>query len=269
MWGAASVRHSPAMRSVLERLAADPAHAGLFLDFDGTLAPIIDDPPSARMIPEAGPIVADLARRLGLVAVVSGRPAAFLGERAAIPRVRLLGLYGLEEWVDGQRRPRPETTEWAPAVARARVRLRDAFDGVDGVLIEDKALSVAVHWRNAADRDAAGLLVDRVVTDIAVDTGLAREPGKLVEELRPPVAWDKGATVRALADELELGALAYVGDDRGDLPAFEAVQERGGAAIVVAQGLETPPVLLEIADVVLQGAEGVVEWLRELRDAVG
>ncbi|MDQ3974139.1 MAG: trehalose-phosphatase, partial [Actinomycetota bacterium] len=99
------------------------------------------------------------------------------------------------------------------------------------------------------------------------DTGLASEPGKLVAELRPPVDWDKGAAVRALADELGLRTVAYVGDDRGDLAAFEAVRELDGIAVAVDHGPETPAELADAADVVL-GSDAVGDWLRGLRDAL-
>lgn len=252
----------------VRRLAAEPASAGLFLDFDGTLAPIVDDPAAARMPPELEPVLADLVDRLGLLAVVSGRPASFLAEQAAVPGARLLGLYGLQEWTDGDVRVRPEAARWQDAVDAARRRIADALADRDGVTVEDKGLSVAVHWRNAADRQRAERDVGALLDAVAADTGLASEPGKLVAELRPPVDWDKGAAVRALADELDLRTVAYVGDDRGDLAAFEAVRELDGVAVAVDHGPETPAELADAADVTLPGSDAVADWLRGLRDAL-
>lgn len=249
-------------------LAAEPARSGLYLDFDGTLAPIVSDPRSSRMGEGVDSVLAELAIRLGLVAVVSGRPAAFLAERAAVPGVRLLGLYGLEEWRDGSLRVRPEVTRWHDKVVEATRRLAAAFAGVEGVYVEGKGLAVAVHWRNAADRVAAETAVIGVVAEIADATGLAREAGKFVEELRPPVAWDKGATVTATAAEANLARVTYIGDDLGDLPAFAAVRTLGGLAIVVDQGSETPGDLLAAADLRLAGSEAVSELLAALAAAL-
>ncbi|HEY8338973.1 MAG TPA: trehalose-phosphatase [Egibacteraceae bacterium] len=240
--------------------------AGLVLDFDGTLAPIVADPETSALPPRLVPVLAGLAARLPLVAVVSGRPVAFLAERVDVAGVRLLGLYGLEQWLDGRRVVRPEAAVWQEAVDRARRRLREAVAGRDGVVVEDKGLAVAVHFRNAPDRAAAAEAVAEAVAAVAADTGLRREPGKLVEELRPPVDVDKGAGVRALAQELGLDVVVYVGDDLGDLPAFAAARDLGGGAIAVDHGAETPAAVRDAADAVLDGTDAVADWLTALRD---
>lgn len=252
-----------------ERLAAAAEHAGLFLDFDGTLAPIVDDPAAAAMPAELAPVLTEVAARLRLLAVVSGRPAAFLAERVGAHRgLRLLGLYGLQEWVDGAGRARPEAADWQPAIDAAKERVAVALAAADGVVIEDKGLSVAVHWRNAPDREQAGRSVALLTEGLAAETGLACEPGKFVQELRPPVEWDKGASVRALTRELGLREVVYIGDDLGDLAAFAAAQELGGAAIAVETD-ETPARLRAAADAVLPGTDAVAGWLTRLRAALG
>lgn len=251
---------------VIRRLAGDAAGAGLCLDFDGTLSAIVDDPRGSRLAEGVADVLDDLTGRLGTVAVISGRPAGFLAERVPVPGARLLGLYGLQEWTDGGARPRPEAAEWEDAIAVARDDLREALRGFDGVYIEDKDLSVAVHWRNAADREAAEREVDLVVGALAAETGLKQQAGKLVTELRPPVEWDKGACVHALVTELDLDTVVYLGDDLGDLDAFEATHAHGGSAVAVDHGEETPAQLLDAADAVLPGTEAVVTWLVRLRD---
>jgi trehalose 6-phosphate phosphatase len=256
----------PSVERLTRRLVQTAERAGLLLDFDGVLAPIVDDPASSAMPPELAPVLARLARRLGCVAVISGRPVAFLVDRAAVDGVRLLGLYGLQEWAEGRPRARREATAWQDVVDGVKDRIAAALAGVPGVVLEDKGLSVAVHWRNAPDRDRAGRMVGELAEVLAAQTGLAREPGKLVEELRPPVDWDKGASVRALHDELALRDVVYVGDDLGDLAAFAAAYEVGGAAIAVDHGHETPRQLREAADAVLVGTGGVVAWLTALAD---
>lgn len=250
-------------------LAADPSAAGLFCDLDGTLAPIVPDPTTTRLEPEARDLLGRLASRLGVVAVISGRPAAFLRERAAAPGVLLLGLYGLETATDSEIVARPEIAGWQPIVESAKQRLAGDLDGRDGIWVEDKGRTVAVHWRNAPDQAAAERMVDAAVSAIAEDTGLAVEPGKLVAELRPPTDWDKGAAVAAAADERGLRRLTYVGDDLGDLPALEAARARGGIAIGVEQGGETPAQVRAAADLMLDGHDGVRAWLRRLDRVLG
>lgn len=249
-----------------DRLAARPSEAGLFLDFDGTLAPIVADPATSALPASLGAVLGRLARHLGVVAVVSGRPVAFLADRVAVDGVRLLGLYGLQEWVDGTVRPRPEAIAWASAVDAAKDAMAGGLPGAQGVVLEDKGLSVALHWRNAPDRERAGRLVGLLTRAVAAQTGLHRESGKLVEELRPPVDWDKGAAVRALAADLGLRTVVVVGDDLGDLPAFAAAQELGGAAVAVEAGRETPAELREAADVTVGGTQAIATWLGDLAE---
>lgn len=245
-------------------MTSDPGGTGLILDFDGVLAPIVDDPTASAMPEEAGRALQTLARSLAVVAIVSGRPAAFLAERAGVPDVRLLGLYGTEEWSDGRIVARPEAEEWVPALDEARDRFALALAGHPGVVLEDKGLAVALHWRNAEDRKAAGAFVGALVAEVAQDTGLAPEPGKLVAELRPPLAWDKGAAVDVLIEEFALRHPVYFGDDLGDLPALRAVRAAGGVAVLVEHGDETPGELREAAGVVFEGVSAVADYLAAL-----
>lgn len=253
---------------LIQDIATAPASAGLVLDFDGVLAPIVDDPATSAMTEGLDEVIEVLGRRLAVVAIVSGRPANFLGDRAAIPGVRLLGLYGTEEWRDGGPVARPEAAAWQPALDDARDRFALALAGHPGVVMEDKGLAVALHWRNAEDRKAAADFVGSLVADVAADTGLAREPGKFVEELRPPVEWDKGSSVKALAAEFDLRTVIYAGDDRGDLPAFAAARELGGHALVVEHGGETPDDVRAVADVILDGVDAMREWLTDVAAAL-
>lgn len=251
------------------RIAADREGAGLFLDFDGTLTAIVDDPATSAIDLGTRQLLGHLAHRLRVVAVVSGRPASFLLERAAAPGVRLLGLYGLEEADDRGVTPRPELAQWQPAVDRALKQLHDEFDGRDGLMVEDKGGTVAVHWRRARDQEAAEELVRRVTSEVADATGLGLERGKKVAELRPPVDWDKGTAIAAIADDHNLSEIVYFGDDLGDLAAFATVHARGGVAVAVDQDDETPPDLREVSDVQLPGPTGVKDWLNELAELLG
>ena len=160
-----------------------------------------------------------------------------------------------------------EVERFRDTVARATAELHHRFDDADGIRVEDKGLAVAVHWRQATDEPAARRLVQDAVAELIASTGLHREPGKLVEELRPPVREDKGTAVRRLIQEGELETVAYAGDDLGDVPALLAVAELGGHALVVGHGAETSPAVTAAAHVVFEGVEGFAAWLRDLRDA--
>ena len=249
-------------------LAGAGRAGGLVLDFDGTLAPIVDDPNLSALPAGLAEHLAHLARHLGVVAIVSGRPATFLADRASVPGVRLLGLYGTQQWRDDRPVAHPEAAAFEPALDEARDRLTLALAGHPGVVFEDKGLAVALHWRNAEDRAAAGAFVVDLVEQVAADTGLAHEPGKFVAELRPPLAWDKGTSVTALCRELVLSTVVYVGDDLGDLPALAAARAAGGIAMVVDHGEETPQEVRDAGDVVFDGTPAVAAWLATVAAAV-
>jgi trehalose 6-phosphate phosphatase len=244
-------------------LAADPARAALVLDFDGVLARIGDDPAASALEPGTAAVLAELAQHLGVVAVLSGRPLAFLRQRVDVRGVALHGSYGVQ-WREGDEdRVLEEVGRWQPAVDTAAGALRAAFGDTDGVHVEDKGIAVAVHWRRAPEQEQA---VAAVVAELVAGTGLRAEPGKLVVELRPPLEQDKGTALRRIA--AGLGTVVYAGDDRGDLPALRVARELGGHAVVVEHGRETAPELLEVAEVVLQGTDEVTLWLTGLRDAL-
>jgi trehalose 6-phosphate phosphatase len=250
-------------------LAADPARARLICDFDGVLAPIVADPTASAMPPAVAITLGALARRFALVAVLSGRPLDFLRERVPVPGVQLLGSYGMERYRDGQPYVAPAARIWLQPVREASARLAEHFAHWPGVRVEDKAVSVAVHWRQAADPDAAANQVRRVTSSIAAATGLRAEPGKLVEELRPPIDTDKGSTVAELLSSGKPGPAAYAGDDLGDLPALEVIRTAGGYALVVDHREETDPRLLEVADQVFPGTDAFARWLSDLAEAAG
>lgn len=256
------------MSDAVAALLADPANALLALDFDGTLAPIVARPEDARPISGTLPVLARLADTLGQVAVISGRAAAEvvgLGELDRVPGIRVLGHYGLQAWQDGRlASPDPE-----PGVEQARQRLPQLLaDAPDGVYVEDKKHSVAVHTRPAADPQQALDDLTPALWELAAATGLEAVPGKYVLELRPPGV-DKGTALRELIAAVAATTVIYVGDDVGDLPAFRvvtALREAGeidglAVAAIVPDAVDVPAELRDAADLVLPGPDGVVAWL--------
>jgi trehalose 6-phosphate phosphatase len=255
--------------TALQALAANPADSGLVLDFDGVLAPIVEDPTTSAMPDRVTAVLARLAKSLGLVAVMSGRPVDFLADRVRVTGIKLLGSYGIEQIRDGLRQLDPDAKEWLGKVRQASQALDERLSAWPGIRVEKKSVSVAVHWRQAPDHEAAANEVRRVAAQIAAETGLRLEPGKLVEELSPPIDVDKGSAIVALLAAEKPTTIAYAGDDLGDIPALRAVREAGGYALVVDHGPETDPRVLELADQTYSGTDNFAAWLAELADAIG
>jgi trehalose 6-phosphate phosphatase len=255
----------------LDAIAADPAHALIASDYDGTLAPIVADPAAALAAHGAATALSRLAASAGTVAIITGRPAAeavALGGFAGIDGLVVLGHYGAERWQAGVLTP----AQAPDGVAKARSALPGllaATGAPDGTRLEDKGSALAVHTRQAADPEAALARLRDPLAALAADTGLTVEPGRYVIELRPSGA-DKGAALRALAGERAARSVLFCGDDLGDLAAFAAVGELRAAGVpgckVCSRSPESPPVAAA-ADLVVEGPPGVVSFLSALAGA--
>jgi trehalose 6-phosphate phosphatase len=246
--------------AALAPFRARPADAAAVVDFDGTLSPIVDDPAAARAADGAAEALVALAARLGLVAVMSGRPTDFL-RTVLPPGVTLSGLYGLEIVREGVRTDHPDAATWRATVADAA--RRSAEHGPAGMDVEPKGLSLTLHYRRhpeAADAVAAWAYEE------AARSGLEVRAAKMSIELHPPIAADKGTALEALAGGF--GAVCFVGDDRGDLPAYDALDRMAAQGIhalrVAVASDEAPAELLARADLVLDGPLAVVAFLRRL-----
>lgn len=252
-----------------DRLAARAGEVALCLDFDGTLSPIVDDPAAARPLAGVVELLEPLASRFAAVALISGRPAGYLAEHAAAPGVRYLGLYGLQEIRDGRLRVDPRLEAARPAVQAAGQDLRSsAVVRASGAHLEDKEYAVAVHTRRTDDPGKWSGPIDEAVREIAERRGLEVIPGKLVWELGPRVHADKGDAVRRVVAESSARSVVVVGDDLGDLPAFNAVAQlvadRHDGLRVAVRSAEAPAPLLADADLILEGPPGVLDFLRRL-----
>lgn len=241
--------------------------AGLVMDFDGVLSRITDDPSASELLPGTEGILADLAAKLSVVALLSGRPVAFLADRASIPGLELYGAYGLERFTGSGIEVVPEAEQWLTAVEETTRVLHQELDGVEGIFVEDKSLAVAVHWRRAPDRDGAVELVAPLIQEVIDTYGLRHEPGKFVEELRMPLEQDKGTALQRIISTRDLQTVAYAGDDRGDVPAFEAATVTGGHTLVV-DGPDMAPEVSRITGAHFDGPEDFQSWLRQLNNTL-
>lgn len=260
----------------LAAVLAEPSRAVVAVDFDGTLAPIVERPEDARPAAGAVDALTALAASVGRLAVVTGRGAedvVRLGGLDAVPRLHVFGHYGLEEWSGGTL----SSPDPLPAVDEVRRRLPDLLaDAPEGVHVEDKTHSVVVHTRPAADPAGALATLTASLQSLADETGLETVPGRFVVELRPPGV-DKGGAVHRIVSSYDARSVIYVGDDLGDLAAFDAVESlrHGGAvpgltvASVDPAHDDSPRELADRADLVLAGPDAVVAWLAALAAAIG
>ena len=249
--------------AALNAIATRVETAGLVMDFDGVLSPIIDDPSVSELLPGTEELLASLATKLRRVALLSGRPVDFLARRVTIPGVALYGSYGLEQQIGGGISVLGDAERWMPNMQAATQWLHRELDGVDGIHVEDKTLAVAVHWRRATDHAAAAEAIDPLIQQAASQHGLRREPGKFVDELRIPVNQDKGTALDRIMNEGGLEVTAYAGDDRGDLPAFRAVSVAKGHALIV-HGPDMAPDVETVTGAHFRGPEDFQLWLKRL-----
>lgn len=255
----------------LAALIAQPARALIAVDFDGTLAPIIDDPAAARAVPAAAAALRRLAGLAGTVAIITGRPArdaASFAGIADVPGVVVLGHYGMQRLERG----RLSAPEPPPGLREARAELPGLLKaaGADqGTWVEDKGEALAVHTRKAASPQQELERLRDQLGGLAARTGLALEPGRFVLELRPPGA-DKGRAIGDLAAERAPAAILFCGDDLGDKPAFAAVRqlrETGTPGLLVCSGSAEVPDLAAEADLVTDGPDGIAALLAGLAAA--
>lgn len=251
---------------------ADPARTILALDFDGTLAHVVDDPNEAFAHERSVRALGRLGAVLGKVAIITGRPVrqalelgAFEG-REGLERLTICGQYGAERWDaesgDIREPARPEAITRLGALLPGWLAEHDA----ERVRVEDKGLAMALHTRGIE----AGLLDDLAapLAVLAAELGLAVEPGRQVVELRA-ASVDKGDALRGLVEEVGARQVIFAGDDLGDLPAFDAVDElraSGLTGLLICSASTEQDALVARSDLVLDGPDAVADWLGELAD---
>ena len=213
----------------------DPMRHGLFLDYDGTLVAIAPTPDEAVADDAARQLLGRLERRLGgALAIVTGRPVGDIDRFLAPLRLTVAGLHGLDLRPSGQ--PTGELPASAPALAPVRQAFAELSGRFPGTLVEDKRLSVALHYRLRPAAAASALdLATRLVNESAGTLRL--QPGKMVVELLPAGS-DKGTAIGTLAATAPFAGRrpVFVGDDVTDEAGFRAVNALGGLSVRVGAG---------------------------------
>jgi trehalose 6-phosphate phosphatase len=255
--------------------AAD--HLLVGLDFDGTLAPIVEDPEEAHIHADASGVLVRLAAQVGAIAVITGRPARQVLALGGLDEVGneigeggrelfVLGQYGNERWTSTDRRViSPKPPRGLATFTSDLPRLLRRADAAEA-WIEEKGLAVAVHTRRLEDPEASFERLLPVLRDAAHAHDLDVEPGKAVIEVRAH-GMHKGAAVHKLVEELEARAVLFCGDDLGDIEAFKAVEElrgQGMPALLVCSASKEESALADLADVLVDGPEGVLGLLEDL-----
>lgn len=245
-------------------------HPVFFLDYDGTLTPIVSRPEDAVLGAGMRQVLERLAERHP-VAVVSGRDRRDVEQRVGVEGIYYAGSHGFD--IAG---PAAEVTYQAaehviPVVEAVTRRLEAELVGIEGAQVEPKRFTVAVHYRRAAPSDVPRMeaIVDRLVAE---HPELRKAGGKKVWEIRPALDWDKGRAVewilRVMIGEMGLDPEAvvpiYVGDDETDEDAFRAVAAHDPPGIGI---LVTPTPVPTAARFTLRDPDEVrklLEWLTGL-----
>lgn len=263
---------SGAWATLLEPLRAQPERAAILTDVDGTLAPIAERAADATVLDGTREALTALSERYGLVGCVSGRQATDARRLVGLDVVAYAGNHGLELLLPGESEPRLDPS--LDGRERQAAEFLAEIDGrlaATGLRTEDKGPIQALHWRGAADEEAAQSRAHEIAIE-AGKAGLEPRWGRKVLELRPVGGGGKDAAVASLLAGEDLDRAVYAGDDRTDLDAFRRLaelREAGELSAAVRVGVlspERPMELAEEADLTVEGPEqwlAILEWLAE------
>lgn len=213
----------------------------VFLDYDGTLTPIVARPELAILSDSVRRVLRQLAKTCP-VTIVSGRDVEVVRELVALDRLGYVGSHGLDIVgpVDGSLRHRAAHA-FGPELDAVEAALRQRTDGIEGAIVERKQFSISTHVRQVDPRRHRA--VEAIVEDVRqAHPTLRREGGKMLYELRPDIDWDKGAAVRWLLDQMSIdpSKALYIGDDLTDETVFAALKGRGATVVVAEPDVQRP-----------------------------
>ncbi len=261
----------------IDKFVDNPAGALLAFDFDGTLAPIVDDPEDSRLHDGSARELARIIPKVAQVAIVTGRGVdavrtlGRLDSREGLSSLVVLGQYGVERWdvATGEVRhpevPVGVTQAWDELESLVE-ELKTSGVDVDGLYLEDKQRAIGVHTRRAKDPQGLYDLLLDPVRQLAERHDLLLEPGRFVLEIRAS-SQDKGDALRELVAETSPSLVVMVGDDLGDIPAFKVLEElqAGGTVCARIVSASTEQTALDgHADITCDGPDGVAQWLADM-----
>jgi trehalose-phosphatase len=254
----------PSALEHVHEIARSGNRLAVFLDYDGTLTPIVSRPEDAWLSESMRETLRSLAARLP-VAILSGRDLDDVRGRVHVDGIVYAGSHGFDIAGAGGLH-RELGAAYLPVLDAAEAELREALDDIQGAQLERKHFSVAAHYRNVIENDAVG--VAQAVDAVAgKHRELRRINGKKVYELLPDIDWHKGKAVLWLLETLELergkAFPIFIGDDRTDEDAFSALDKRGVGILVSEQPQETA------AGYSLRNPEEVERFLQKIADRLG
>lgn len=231
----------------------------LFLDYDGTLTPIVTDPSAADLSPETRSVLAELAKHFK-VAIISGRALSDLRTRVGLDGLVYAGSHGFEIAGPDFNYTAEHAQSFRPALDEAETRLRKELGGIEGAIVERKPFAIAVHYRRAPDDQVSRIetVVDATLSQL---TDLRKGRGKKVFQLLPRIDWNKGRAVNYVRQLPGLTDCTpvYIGDDLTDEYAFRALAGQSGVSIVVRDGQRATS-----ADYSLSNPGDVLQFLQAL-----
>jgi trehalose 6-phosphate phosphatase len=218
-------------------IASPDREIALFLDFDGTLVEIAPSPEDVHLDRRVAPALTALRAQLGgALALVSGRPVGFLDSILAPHRFDIAGLHGAQIRVDDEIRSQAETPEGMREVLRDLVRFANSHVGI---IVEDKRISIALHWRLAPALESEALALMRGIAR-RMGPGMRLQEGKAVAELVPAGASKGNAIAWLMATPTYAGRQpVFIGDDITDEDGFEAVNAMGGLSVRIGADRES------------------------------
>lgn len=211
----------------------------LAFDFDGTLTPIVDLPDAAALAPEVRATLESLSRQERYVTgIVSGRSLADIRSRVDVPGLFYAGNHGLEMAGPGLEFVHPGAERLRDTQTELYHQLSSNLADLPGVLVENKGLTLSVHYRMASERaDEVEARFNRTVAPFAHTGGVRTTKGKMVLEVRPSLSWGKGEAIARLWEVYpDLPLTIFFGDDVTDEDGFAVVQAAGGIAVFVGEG---------------------------------
>jgi trehalose 6-phosphate phosphatase len=241
-------------------------------DIDGTISAIAPTPAEAMVDPGAKAALALLAERLAVVAVVSGRAPQDGAAMVGLPELIYVGNHGLERVARGTPWTHPLAAAAQPAIAAALTEIESAARAaadVPWLLVENKGVTGTIHYRLAPDQIAAAALLEPLARAAATQHGLRLTLGRMIFEVRPALAVNKGTAIRELVQDLGLHGIVFFGDDVTDVDAFRALRElrEAGEAATLRVGVlgpETSPAVLAEIDVSVNGVAACAATLLAL-----
>ncbi len=213
----------------------------LFLDYDGTLAPIAATPAKAKILPGNKKILEELSNTLGIkLAIISGREMGDIKSRLGLKNIIYAANHGLE--IDGPRIKFKSQVglKFRKTIKNIHDHLKNKLSEVRGALIEDKGLSLSLHYRMVKDAEVPRVkaLFHELVIVPLVKNKIKVTGGKKVLKIRPAVKWDKGKVTLWLLARQQFNQgnkkilPVYIGDDLTDEDAFKALRNKGITIVV-------------------------------------